>query len=80
MGDFTIQITERRQPDSQNVRLQVSQFEERLTSPAYHHTVHEVMYVTEHFHTFLKAGLPYNRMMILRTKLIAMLKSGSHHQ
>lgn len=69
MSDFTMQITDRRLPAGQSIRLRIKQFQQKLSTPAYHSKVHDVLYVTDQFYSFLKSGLPLNRMLILRGKL-----------
>jgi len=70
--------TERRLHEGQKLRLEIETFLAKLSNPIYKSRVHEVIYVTEKFFDFLHGGLPFNRMLILRGRLIANAKSKSH--
>jgi len=77
MSDIDNHTTERRLPEGRKLRLAIESFQAKLSNPIYKCRAHEVIYVTEKFLEFLKGGLPYNRMLILRDELIENSKAKS---
>jgi len=80
MNNINNHATERRLSDGQSMRLEIGQFQEKMSNSPYKSEAHEVIYVTEKFNEFLEGGLPYNRMLMLRDELITQAKAKHHSQ
>ena len=75
MSAIDAQVTERRLPDGQDMRFQIWKFQELFSISSYKNEAAEVDFVTEKFYEFIKDGLPFSRMLILRKELLATSKA-----
>jgi len=80
MNNINNHATERCLPDGQNMRLEIGNFQEKMSNSPYKSEAHEVIYMTEKLYEFLEGGLPYDRMLILRDELITQAKAKRHSQ